>query len=608
MKRLHAVISILVLSLSFCAASPPAEVLLYSTHVEATKQHITYRHVCKIRINSKQGEEYTTVELPFTGKNKPSNIRACITNRDGTIQKTLKKKEIEIKSNLSEFAFYENDYVAEFTLSHNQYPYIMEYSYTEKVDDYIHVISWSPVVSLNIPTNKASLEIICSDDFSINYISNLVEELPAEVLENGKRYTWNASYLEQVTKETKSPPIQNALPFVSVAPEEFSYVTSGKLNSWDSFGEWQKEILEGLQELPDREKSIVDDLLKDVSSEREKMRILYHYLQDETRYIYVGIDEGGLVPHPASYVCVNKYGDCKALSNYYIALLKHAGIKGYYTKVNSDLKVKKIYEDFPSQQFNHIVVCVPIEKDTIWVDCTSNEAFGYFGTYTQNRRALIVSEKSTLHNTPVLTPKDVLNRRTIDVYIKGENVDVNFRNEFRGYNYELINQLINGYSESEIERIIREYIVEDGFELSDFELELLHRDSTVIKMRYEASNNSLYKQYGNDILLKVIPFNIPQFEKVADRTMPVQFDFPVNKLDTLRYHNSDIEFKLPENIDFQSKYGSFSAAYKKENNTLIVIRSIYLSSGYYSLSEYPEFFEFYKKIEKYNQKYIVVTN
>src|SRR5215217_8023402 len=79
----------------------------------------------------------------------------------------------------------------------------------------------------------------------------------------------------------------------------------------------------------------------------KKKRLLYSFLQQNTRYISIQLGIGGLQPFESSFVAKKGYGDCKALSNYMFSLLKSAGIKSYYTLVRGgrDLDDKYVMED-----------------------------------------------------------------------------------------------------------------------------------------------------------------------------------------------------------------------------------------------------------------------
>jgi len=85
-------------------------------------------------------------------------------------------------------------------------------------------------------------------------------------------------------------------------------------------------------------------------------------MQDHTRYISIQLGIGGWQPFDAAFVQEHGYGDCKALSNYMVALLKTAGITAYSVLIRPGDYRYTFNESFPSNQFTHVIVCVPFQK------------------------------------------------------------------------------------------------------------------------------------------------------------------------------------------------------------------------------------------------------
>jgi hypothetical protein len=318
-----------------------------------------------------------------------------------------------------------------------------------------------------------------------------------------------------------------------------------------------------------------------------------------------------LKPYPAIYVAQNKYGDCKALTNYFKSILDYIKIPSYYTKVFAGNPIKEIDKNFPSQQFNHVILYIRLKDEDIWLDCTSNGAFNYLGTFTQNRDAFIIDyDKSNFFKTPALKPIDVLETRKIEVNYNLQNANVKFQNTYKGDIYENILNLERNYNESEKLKILRKYIVDEGFDLLDYQVSKLDRDSVRIKLSYKATSQQIYKHYGNDILVSNIAFSIPYFEKPTVRKLPVQIDYPIFKIDTLIY-DIPIGYKLSKNIfneSISNRFGQYKFDIYENQGKILVIKSLLICAGNYPITEYEDFYSFYKQIVEGENKTHISLN
>ena len=86
------------------------------------------------------------------------------------------------------------------------------------------------------------------------------------------------------------------------------------------------------------------------------------------------------------------------------AMLSFAGIESIYTLVYASEQPHDLIKSQTSPQFNHAILAVPLENDTIWLDNTMHSSpFRYMGTFTQNREALLVlKNQSQLVRIPTL--------------------------------------------------------------------------------------------------------------------------------------------------------------------------------------------------------------
>ena len=597
--------------ISVYAESSDAVFLNQQTDLIIKNNKLLISRSYELQINNRQGEEYAAIEIPYSKLSKVSKIEAYIKDKNGVIIRKLRSGDIKERSSVSDESFYDDNFVKEFTLIHNVYPYTIFYSYQLQEESFFFIDHWSPFFYKDVPTLHATLTLDAPVDYKISFTSHLVGDMKVDTVEARKKYTWKSSYLNQIETEILSPDNSLYIPEVIIVPDKFKFDQEGSFSSWKTYGNWEFSLLNGLNDLPENEKQQIDVLIAGVKGKKEKIKVLYHYLQDATRYINISIEKGGMKPYPASYVAINKYGDCKALSNYFKSVLSYIGIPSFYTNIHAGDRIKKTDLNFPSMQFNHVILCVPLPNDTIWLDCTSDGPFNYLGTFTQNRQAFLIdSDNSHFAQTPFMTKEDVLDSRTIHVN-SGTAGDLiaNFHTVSRGESFESLSGLTRSASDSKTSQIIRKYLIESGFEMIDFKLIPSNRDSAFITLDYTAKADKLFKHYGNELLIPLIPFTIPAIKDPKNRKCPVQMDYPIYKKDTILYQlpTGYQLSSLPKNQTINSKYGKYYIGFLKNKDNIEVVKSFVLNAGEYPLTEYNDFYRFVKQVYDIENSTYIVT-
>ncbi|HET8855859.1 MAG TPA: DUF3857 domain-containing protein [Salinimicrobium sp.] len=561
-----------------------------------------------IQINEKQDDWLSHIEIRHNPRQDFSFEYARILDLQGNVLRKIKRRDLITRSVSSYQAFYQDDLVSEFDLYWHQYPYRIEYSYTIEEEEFLYVSWWTPLLYSDVPTVRATLEIETPDDYSINVSQSGNIIFSESVTEDGKQYLWMASSAGEIDNEIYSPPIRELIPRVSVVPSGFKYGVEGSTESWSSFGSWLNNLNHGTDVLPQNELRILERLLEDTQDKREIIQKLYYYLQDHTRYINVAIDVGGMKSYPASYVCKNKYGDCKALTTYMKAMLKSQGISSYYTVINAGKAEGGINEDFPSQQFNHVVLAVPLENDTIWLENTSNSLpFDYLGTFTQDRYALLVNEgNSRLVKTPKLLPSDVLVQRDYQFNVDQENLlgsDITL--ELRGAAFEVFRHLLTDQDQEKIKARVNSNIGIDGFNIISWNSVGFNRDSSNVKIHVLGNISGFIREIGDWKVINPLNIVVPEFELPERRDLELRINYPIHKSDRAVFNFKslqDREVQIPEGIFIENDYGRYQTSFTKEGNSIVASETFLLLGNKIPLTEYPKFYSFIQTILDHKKK------
>jgi transglutaminase-like putative cysteine protease len=599
--------------ISLSLVSQPGNVILdYETHIEVKPKELIIERSFLIQINEKSSNWIAEVEIHYNDEDKLEILEASILDANGNEQRKLKKKEFTDVSDRSRSTFYQDNLVKQFSLNWHQYPYQIRYSYRKVLKKYIYVADWTPLYYYGVPVVNSSLKIDIPADLNIRLDYDDVFKYSKVELNGFTRHQWEKTLTDKLVREELAPPPDELLPHVTAIPEKFIFSQEGSLESWSKYGEWVSRINEGMDELPADELERVKSMVSGVESTEEKVKILYHYLQDNTRYINVSIDEGGMVPYPASYVSENKYGDCKALTIYMKGLLKAAGIDSYYSLVYLDKMPSKVDPGLPGNQFNHVILSVPIEQDTLWLENTSGiSPCNYLGTSTQNRYALLVDGiDSRLVKTPVLNMEEVLEETSYHYKLDNEgNGSLKIQMDLLGDAFEMIRGLEEYYNEDDQRKFLQSLMNIRKGELKNWDFDQINRDIPGINLEANFQVKEQFRTIGKSLVLKPIPIDIFELEKPGKRNYPIRLNYPVNKKDRLIYSISDLDqynIRLPAKVELESDFGNYTLEYKKEGKDLIISRTLRLFRGEYDLDIYPDFYSFLESIQNSNRKSAII--
>ncbi len=416
-------------------------------------------------------------------------------------------------------------------------------------------------------------------------------------------YDWKMENLQAVESEQLSPPLKDITPYVIIASRDFIYDgVPGSVSTWSDMGKWSYSLTVGRDLIPEIFKAKLLDLTKNAKTDREKVQILFDYLGETTRYVSIQLGIGGYQPISAQEVNKTGFGDCKALTNYLKAMLSSIGINSSYCTIRFDKNQKNLLQNFPNfQEMNHVILMVPLQNDTIWLECTNPKLpFGYFHKGIAGHEVLICGANGgEMSRIPDYSDSLNLEQYVAHVLLQTDgSASVKMKKDCRVKIYEAY-QWFPLATSAEQSKNLREDIHLPNVELGTFRV--MEKKTALPSIVVDYSwNTPLYgSKTGNRLFL---PINI--FRTGYDQLRKAKRIHDVY-LNT-GYRDADsICIQIPESFEVEAmpptqsetgKFGSFTSKVTLTGNCLQIVQIADVSSGKYKASEFPEFMTFLNKI------------
>jgi transglutaminase-like putative cysteine protease len=577
--------------------------MVYTVESEG-KARASYKRV--ITLMNENAQSLRLVEIFYDKFRSVQNIKASVYDANGKFIESIPSYKI---MDVSEGGGFISDArVKRIVFPVNRYPFTIEVSYDVIINGVLNLPRWNFHLNPALSVEESAVQYVVPLSIPFRYREyNMHSPGDSVRLEVNDIYTWTERGIPAINKWYFSPLSFARRPVLLAAIDDFEFGgIRGSMRSWGSFGLWAAELNRGLDQLNDRDRKRVAELTGPLTDDREKTRVLYEYMQSRTRYSSIQLGIGGYKPAPASQVGEKGFGDCKGLTNYMSALLREAGIKSYYTLVRSGENLDMI-TSFVSDQFDHIILCVPLEKDTVWLECTSQTLpFNYLGSFTSDRNVLLVTpEGGKLARTPAFSNSMQSTTGMITIGRReASTAALGVRSRGLAFDY---NQFYAGKSEEELRRILNM-----EHEMGTFTTESASytemregEPASLLSCTFSMPDFAVSSGPGIHFRPCLEPFEYQPFDTIGVRVfeMPVLHDSIIFKIPA----GYNPEF-IPGAVREEGPYGAYSYEITGlDDGKLLFTRQLKINRGYYEGERAKELFAFLNMAARSDHRRLYLT-
>ncbi len=579
-----------------------------------SEAQITVNQVITILNNDSDANSFV---LHYDADSAIKNISATIYDSMGKALRKMEKDEIRDYSAVGGGTIYGDSRVKHFELNHSDYPYTIAVNYEKRLGGMAFAFfpDWRIQSSPDEAIQSSEFILKTPNDFKIDYRAYHIDSEPT--ISIGKEmliYAWNAKNIPAMKLESFIDRNSLEMPYVLINPKKFIVEGyEGSMEDWQKFGLFINSLWEGRNVLSPEMKAEIKKLTADATTDREKINNLYRWMQDNMRYVSVQLGIGGWQTFPASYVESNKFGDCKALTNFMMTMLEEVNIKSDPALVYAGSYTPNYEADFASPRFNHVILNIPSEE--YWLECTSSYSPpNYLGDFTEDKTVMLFNEEGgKLTKTPKSDAAANLTERKIEIELAADGSALvkntsklhhHRESPWRRYSFEK--------SKEDLKKFFRKNTSLPTFQFEDFAV-TPNRDEPVTQLDFQVKINRYGSKAGKRFF---VPINVVSrrsyvpAKPTEDRKNEVVIKNGYTDKD-------EIILSLPsgykaESIPTEKKeiitdFGSYSLEFQQLGNKVICLRNFTIKDVTLPAESYDAVRQFYKDVVKADKMQLVLV-
>jgi tetratricopeptide (TPR) repeat protein len=422
-----------------------------------------------------------------------------------------------------------------------------------------------------------------------------------------KHYHWTNSHLEREDdKDDKKK---------KKKPDEHPDIQLTTFVSWEQIGLWYASLEKDRRAPSPEVRAKAEELTKGLNTDLDKVQALYDYVAKNFRYVSLSLGVGRYQPHAASDVLHNQYGDCKDKHTLLASLLEAEGMHASSVLINS---THKLDPDLPSpSQFDHVITMLPMGKQEIWMDTTTEVAPFRLLAYTlRHKQALVIPANGTPHleETPSDTPIPDTEISEVDGKVNElGKLEAHVHYTFTGDEELMLRSIFRRVPEAQWQRVVESVNAGMGGEISNLKVSDPAATREPFTMSYDVAKPNFldWSKKKNNLTLPLCQFNLPELAGDDDDSDP-----DARKLGPKAEYVYKIKLELPAKYTAHSPlplvvkrdYAEYSATYQLEGSIFTASRTLTMRQDELPVPRVSDYEAFRRAVGSDLGQYLAVEN
>lgn len=441
-------------------------------------------------------------------------------------------------------------------------------------------------------------------------------KIEKNIVQNGDEtvYTYTMKNMPALHNEPSAPGPSYFVPHIlvmckSAQPKDEKYIYFSTVKEQY---EWYKKLVSQIGNDPKAVKEKTEEIVTGLTTDEEKVKKIYQWVQDNIRYIAFENGLAGFKPEKAQEVLRKKYGDCKGMANLLTEMLHSIKLDARRCWIGT----KHIAYDYstPSLSVDNHMICAWMNKSKpVFLDATEKYiGYGEIAERIQGRQTLMENgNQYLLEKVPVANYLQNTATESRKFLMEGNNLKGHVTQVWKGENKEWMLTSLNEIKQDKQENALKQFLAKgkQNFEISNLKITNIINYNSDLKVEYDVLWKDALTVFDKETYLDADNRrNLESFKIDIDkRKQPYWLDFKNNLIfeTEIQIPVGKVITSLPEKLSIKQPGYSFTASYNIVSEKLFYKNEIILND---TEIKTQNFIQWNKDIEQllnfYNQQIV----